>query len=443
MVVIEYENGDKYDGEVQAEMKHGRGILHYKNGGKYDGQWVDDKRHGHGENTWANEDRYVGNWKENQRHGEGTMFYHNKGKYVGEWAKDRRHGHGSNRWPNGLRYEGCWENNLQHGHGVMKYPDGGKYDGEWMAGKRCGYGINTWANGDKYEGQWKYNQQHGPGTLYKADGTVEQKVWKAENSAVALKNDKSGEGEASNGKVKLNIMWVDGKPALVMMMPRKKLSDDKNECPYFALAKEYILSLNWSKKFFNPSQDRCYCSNCYKAEWKDVIKAGGEDYVIPRGWVRLGLAVDSVVADIHDIWNKWIVTFHGTSLIAVESILTHRNFCWPGDVLIDGKKLKIRPGHIPGKNHVYTSPTIAYSSCRAYSPVYEFHSKENESKYQFQVVLQCRQMPKSFEIGPETIGAGDKEICPHIPNSRIEYYTDRRTSIMAYGLLIRFRQKDD
>jgi hypothetical protein len=113
----------------------------------------------------------------------------------------------------------------------------------------------------------------------------------------------------------------------------------------------------------------------------------------------------------------------------------------PGDKLIDGTKLGIRPGHIPDQKFIYTSPTIAYSSGPVYSPTYDFHSTENDADYQAQIVLQCRQMPETFETGPETIGATG-EICPHIPNSEIEYFTDRRSTLLAYGLLVRFRSKN-
>jgi neuralized-like protein 4 len=212
-------------------------------------------------------------------------------------------------------------------------------------------------------------------------------------------------------------------------------------CSYQALAREFVASLSWDPAFFENSNDRCYCSRCYKEAWNDFIPAGDSKYVIPRGWVRLGLVVDPVTAKAHDIWNKWIVTYHGTSKIAAKSIIAHRQFCMPGDTLIDGTKLAIRPGHIPDQNFIYTSPTIAYSSGPVYSPVYNFHSEENGSNYEAQIVLHCRQMPKTFKVGPETIGAKG-QICPHIPNSEIEYYTDRRATLVAYGLLVRFRPKN-
>ncbi|CAF3992118.1 unnamed protein product [Rotaria sordida] len=433
MVVKKFPNGDRYEGDLEDEMKNGEGTLYYAHGGKYEGKWTDDLRNGYGVNTWANGNRYEGNWKDNKKHGKGTLFYANGGKYVGEWEDNMRSGQGENTWANGNRYEGSWADNHRHGQGTFTYADRGKYVGEWVNGMRHGHGINTWLNGDRYDGLWRYNRKHGKGTFYHADGTKEIGVWTKDkldgqpNDTTENENEKA----VSKNQIQIKGFWLNGQSFIIVLMPKS------SECPYLTLAREFCISLKWEKPFFDRNNDHCYCNHCYLKSWNDVIETGEGKYVIPRGWVRLGLHIDPVFMKTHDIWNKWIVTFHGTTKIAAQSILTHRQFCLPGDVLIDGTKLGIRPGHIPNQKFIYTSPTIAYSSSLAYSPIYDFHSTENNTDYQTQIVLQCRQMPDSFKIGPETIGAGNNQICPHIPNSKIEYFTDRRATLLAYGILVR------
>ena len=435
MVVKNFVNGDVYDGEWENGTKHGQGTYTYAQGGSYEGEWDSNMRSGYGVNTWPNGDRYAGNWANNQRNGKGKFTYADGGKYSGGWEDDMRSGQGVNTWANGNQYEGSWQNNQQHGQGTFTYADGGTYVGEWAQNMRHGKGTNKWANGDRYEGLWQNNRKHGRGTLYHRDGTKEEGNWTDDelNRAVAT----GGQGKGNHGKNKIDFkgFWINGQPFLLVLMSKAK------GCSYQSLAREFGASLNWNQAFFDESNDRCYCSRCYKEEWNDVIPAGDAKYVIPRGWVRLGLLVDPVVAKSHDIWNKWIVTYHGTSKIAAQSIIAHRQFCMPGDVLIDGTKLGIRPGHIPDQNFIYTSPTIAYSSSPVYSPVYSFHSEENDANYEAQLVLHCRQMPSTFKVGPETIGAKG-QICPHTPNSQVEYFTDRRGTLVAYGLLVRFRQKN-
>jgi len=50
-------------------------------------------------------------------------------------------------------------------------------------------------------------------------------------------------------------------------------------------------------------------------------------------------------------------------------------------------------------------------------------------------------MPSSFQVQRETIGLDQKQICQFISNEQIEYFTDRRASLVAYGLLVRVRDK--
>ena len=376
----------------------------YTNGDRYKGDLKDDKRHGQGTLTYAQGGEYAGGWINDLRHGQGKFTYSDGGIYDGQWANDMREGQGTNTWANGNRYAGTWKHNRMHGQGTMTYKNGGKYSGQWSEGKRNGQGTNEWPDGERYEGAWRSDKKHGPGTLFKSDGTQQGGSW-ANNNWVEVKKDRVTPG-----------------------------------CALFPLAQEFVEKLGWAKRMFNPKGDRCFCSQCYDVSSKDVIEAGGENYVIPRGFVRFGLFVDPVFSDRHDIWKKWIVTFHGTNKIGAESVIVNRQFCLPGDRLIDGSILGIREGHIPGKQHIYTSPTIAYSSSPVYSPAYEFVSQRDQKKYEAQIVLQCRQKPGSFKVQRETIGLGEKRICRFVPNEKMEYFTDIRPSIVTYGLLIRVRE---
>jgi hypothetical protein len=229
-------------------------------------------------------------------------------------------------------------------------------------------------------------------------------------------------------------------------IPKKKsskqseLTQSNPKCSYMRLAKEFVASLDWNEALFDPSYDKCHCLKCYPADYPNVTEAGNAEYVVPRGWARVGLHVDSALIAQHNIWDEWIVTFHGTSLIAAQSILANRQFCLPGDRLIDGTLLGIRPGHIPNKKHIYTSPTIAYSSLPVYSPTYEHTSAKTKLTYDVQIVLQCRQNRDSFEIQRETVGAGKQPLCRFIPNNRVEYYTEIRAALIAYGLLVKLEE---
>jgi len=206
-------------------------------------------------------------------------------------------------------------------------------------------------------------------------------------------------------------------------------------CLYQNLCREYIWSLNWPRDYFNSRFNRCYCSQCYPESYNDTYKIAGNTYVIPRGWVRFGLYVDKVKADHENIWDRWIVTYHGTTIPAALSIIAHRQFLLPGDTCDDGTRIRIRSGHIPGKIQVYTSPTIKYSSLDCYCAKYRYSASDGK-QYEAKIVLQCRQQPGSYGTQGETVGSGSKRICDIIPNERIEIFTTVRAAVVPYGLLV-------
>ena len=215
-----------------------------------------------------------------------------------------------------------------------------------------------------------------------------------------------------------------------------RLSPHPTSCLYKTLCGEYLSALKWQENYFDRSQNRCYCSRCYPSAQRDTYEVEGYFSVIPRGWCRFGLRVDQVRAQIDQIWDKWIVTYHGTSTIAAQSIVAHRQLLLPGDRCIDGSMIAIPRHHIKDKNEIYTSPSIAYSSHPCYCPTHRFRSRITNKTYEAKLVLQCRQKPGTFNVQGETIGAGRQRLCRFIPNDQIEFYTTIRAAIVIYGVLI-------
>ena len=104
-------------------------------------------------------------------------------------------------------------------------------------------------------------------------------------------------------------------------------------------------------------------------------------------------------------------------------------------MLLTGSVLGIRPGHIPGKKHIYTSPSIRYASLNVYSIHNDFTASSGK-KYKAQLVFQCRQKPGTFKMQRETVGKDQDPICDYISNEEIEYFTEVRVSLVPYRLLI-------
>jgi len=226
--------GNRYEGEIKDNKKHGKGKMEYVNGNKYEGMWVNDNKTGQGIFTWSNGDRYEGYFKDNKEHGKGTFTwgpydkwagdkyegdwfqgrrtgqgvysYANGNRYTGQFQDDKQHGkgttiftsgmpHGSSNqhtgeyvnnartgqgvytWSNGDRYEGEFQDNQRHGRGKMDFANGDQYDGDWVDDERAGQGTFIFANGTRYEGGWENDQMHGGGILVLKNGRTQKGVW--------------------------------------------------------------------------------------------------------------------------------------------------------------------------------------------------------------------------------------------------------------------------
>jgi hypothetical protein len=104
----------QYRGGFKAGRKHGKGVKAWPNGDRYDGEWDADTRHGYGSYVWGE-----GPWK-----GE---------RYDGPFVQDRRHGYGLYWWPTGDVYAGPWENDQLTGPGTEMMRARAKYAAEARA----------------------------------------------------------------------------------------------------------------------------------------------------------------------------------------------------------------------------------------------------------------------------------------------------------------------
>jgi len=104
-----YPDNSKYQGEIQNDIRSGKGIYYYANGDKYLGDWKQDKFDGRGVYIFSNNERYEGELKKGLKHGYGVYFYLNGNKYEGEWMNDKKNGRGTYyNFCTNERYEGTW-----------------------------------------------------------------------------------------------------------------------------------------------------------------------------------------------------------------------------------------------------------------------------------------------------------------------------------------------
>ncbi|CAF3663082.1 unnamed protein product [Adineta steineri] len=214
------------------------------------------------------------------------------------------------------------------------------------------------------------------------------------------------------------------------------------ECEHLRVGREFLESVSWSFAFRQEAHDRCYCERCYPPHLKDTMDVANYTYVIPRGWTRFAISVDEGFFNHHDVWDKWLNCYHGTSIENAKSCVEHRQLLLPNDTTMHGKKLEIREGHIKGEHYVFTTPSITYAALDYYAHTYHFQSPYNSQIYTIKVVLQCKQKPDSIIVQPETVDARRQgiKICSYIPNDKLEWKTQHRSTVTIYGLLLEVKQ---
>jgi hypothetical protein len=65
--IKEFENGDKYEGEMKNGKMQGKGIYTFSNGEIYEGEFKDNMFHGKGKYTWTDGKVESGTWENDDR----------------------------------------------------------------------------------------------------------------------------------------------------------------------------------------------------------------------------------------------------------------------------------------------------------------------------------------------------------------------------------------
>ena len=203
---IEYDNGDRYVGDVSNDGEpHGYGIYRWRNGRTYSGEWFFGKSHGRGKTIYP----------------DGIRF-------EGEYLLGKPNGDGVKTWPNGIRLEADYIDGVPVGTVKLHFPNGALYEGEWREGPLNGYGVYTLVDGRRFEGKWRDNvlqfgeatspegwhykgqfndklQFHGQGVFTTADGSRLIGQWRGDkvhgHANVTLPDGRREDREYVDGKL--------------------------------------------------------------------------------------------------------------------------------------------------------------------------------------------------------------------------------------------------
>lgn len=260
--VVNFENGDIYEGSVKNSNLHGKGVyklsdgtvinggfnnnllhgmcyLQYPNGDYIKGNYINGKRNGHFETftassnkvfkhifkddkvieTLSTTDATIANNNDtlnevqdftclsgNCKNGYGK-FSDTDGTYEGDMLNNQPHGNGTFTYINGGSYSGEFNKGLANGKGVLNYVNGSKYEGTFVDWKKNGYGVFTWTSGSVYKGNWVNDARHGYGELYFSDGDIYKGAFTNDNfhgkaTYYSKKDDTTTENYYENGTLK-------------------------------------------------------------------------------------------------------------------------------------------------------------------------------------------------------------------------------------------------
>jgi len=175
-------DGCKYSGDYNADgLRHGRGTLEWENGDKYEGQFYNGMRHGVGKLAFADGSEYDGWWRYNRMDGHGTRRFPNGNLYVGNYVDGRRNGQGRHVFANGDQYVGEFKDDAMHGTGRYYFKNNESFEGAFNRGRKEGQGKYQWSDGTVDIIRYSGDVRIGEGVRYSAD---RKKAWKLEASKV-------------------------------------------------------------------------------------------------------------------------------------------------------------------------------------------------------------------------------------------------------------------
>lgn len=153
IIVEQYSDGTRYEGEKYMNKRHGRGTFYYKEGFRYEGNWEDGVMRGYGI-LWLDDKNkiYEGEWDNNVFHGRGTLYNaecNSKCEFNGTDFRMLRGG-----W---TKLDGLFDAGVKQGLATLFIANGDVFVGTFARDVVHGRGTYTPKNGKAFFGLWREN----------------------------------------------------------------------------------------------------------------------------------------------------------------------------------------------------------------------------------------------------------------------------------------------
>jgi hypothetical protein len=191
--VLNYDNGEQYEGFFKDGMRNGPGIIMYEDGSTFTGYWENDEKNGIGMYSGIEGTYYFGFHQASLRHGYGyeqetvegittinpgvweegsqvnTLGFADNFVTTGCVNGDCQNGFGKFVYDSGDVGIGHFKNGLMDKFGMVVYASGNIYFGELKDNKLNGFGIYLWENGSVYFGMYNMDIYEGLGSYIPTD----------------------------------------------------------------------------------------------------------------------------------------------------------------------------------------------------------------------------------------------------------------------------------
>jgi hypothetical protein len=194
--VLNYENGEQYEGFFKDGMRNGPGIIMYDDGSTFTGYWENDEKNGVGMYSGIEGAYYFGFHQASLRHGYGyeqqtvegfttinpgiweegsqvnTLGFADNFVTTGCVNGDCQDGFGKFVYDSGDVGIGYFKNGLMDKFGMVVYASGDIFFGDIIDNEFEGFGIYLWKNGSVYFGMYHKNLYEGLGSYIPTDDSA-------------------------------------------------------------------------------------------------------------------------------------------------------------------------------------------------------------------------------------------------------------------------------
>lgn len=291
--VIDYPNGDMFDGSISYTFQPVVGVMTWCSGPQegciYKGSFSQSSHLPHGSRgimVMPNQSIYDGEFYHGTMQGQGILQYGDDIPFVdrfeGTFVNSTILGEGKMLFRDGTIHEGMWScssylNPIRQGRGKTLYPTGDTYDGNWSRDMRQGYGIAVYDATSSNKRRKSFNSSN-------TSTNSSNSSFSSTAGDIDCTDTVAFDGESQSGLVRRRSF--DGTSGKMSHNAHCKKSVIKSveRQPQPMKSKKYIYEGQWHEnKRHGKGKETLPSGGYYNGEWSNDLRHGNGEYLFPDG----------------------------------------------------------------------------------------------------------------------------------------------------------------